>query len=59
MANKDCLQGPNIKISNKLIQQVLALLFATIADPLLDCNCKAFHNYGYMTVENVRLSVWF
>ncbi|KAH9391741.1 hypothetical protein TYRP_022589 [Tyrophagus putrescentiae] len=58
MANKDCLQGPNIKISNKLIQQVLALLFATIADPLLDCNCKAFHNYGYMEViDTVRYMI--
>ncbi len=58
MANKDWLQGPNINISNKFTQPVVAQLFATIADPLPDCDCKVFHNYGYMVSVYRRLAVY-
>ncbi|KAH9401739.1 hypothetical protein TYRP_017144 [Tyrophagus putrescentiae] len=59
IANKDWLQGPDINISNKFTQPVVAQLFATIADPLPDCDCKIFHNYGYMVSVYRRLAVYF
>lgn len=34
------------------------LELATIADPLLDCGCKVFHNYGYMVSVFRRLVVY-